>query len=75
MNDCSTVGRVKPATIVGGISRSGTRTRNLIQAMVVANELMPRVSKTLATAPGPSASSLGGNTAPAARLALASTTA
>ena len=52
-------GGVRPAIIVGGISRSGTISRNFIHAVFCANELMPSVSKKLTTTPRASASRLG----------------
>jgi hypothetical protein len=55
--------------MVGGISRSGTRRRNFSQAVVGANEPMPRVSKKLTIAPRTTDSSVG-----AARAAMAART-
>ena len=66
-------GGVRPAIIVGGISRSGTIRLNFIHAVVCANELIPNVSKKLTTAPSSSASTLG--VARAAIAARASTNA
>ena len=50
-----------PASIVIGISRSGTSLRNFIHAMVGAKDPIPKVSKKLVTAPRITGSSLGLN--------------
>ena len=52
-------GGVRPTNRVGGISRSGTMRRNLNQAVVVANEPMPSVSRKFTTAPRARASAPG----------------
>src|SRR5215210_7242711 len=53
------VGSECPTSMVGGISRSGTSLRTLNQAMVVANEPMPSVSKKFVIAPITRDSALG----------------
>ncbi len=47
------VGSAWPTFSVAGMNESGTRRRNLIQAVVVAKEPMPRVSKKLVMKPRP----------------------
>ena len=56
-----------PTSIVAGIRRSGTSLRNLNQAMVGANDPIPRVSKKLVTAPSSRPSAFGRSSSSAPR--------
>src|SRR5258708_11635024 len=62
MNAWTTVGSVWPTFSVPGMIRSGTILKNRNDAVVVAKDPMPSVSKKLVIAPTPSDSGVGGPT-------------